>query len=337
MSQLLQRARSSRSLLGSCGSLRAAQLSSPSTQWACLVNRVSTPAQLQRCFGRRHNHEQRAREIFQGILNQRLARSRRVVWIFIGTNCLVFLFWVRAELDARQGRYEGIRDMYKGFTLSLDNVREGRWQTFLTSAISHNELGHLAFNMFSFQAFASEAILFGMRTRTLVILGVGSAIASGMASIQDWMRKGRTDVHGLGASGIVSGIGTAMAFIAPHSRFNIMFIPVGIPLWMLMVGYICYDSYKLNSGQTHVGHAAHLGGAAFGALFYALMWRKPILLSRLSPKPSPPKPSPPTSSPPRPPVSPPGQLPKHLKGKGKAADGKPLQNPGGSSKPGKRR
>ncbi|KAI1139054.1 hypothetical protein F5Y05DRAFT_412918 [Hypoxylon sp. FL0543] len=178
--------------------------------------------------------------------------------------------------SADASRYEAIRYMRDHYTLSMTNLYQGRWYTILTSAISHYDFSHLAFNMISFSTFTRCAIeMGGLRGPSILALGVGSAVASGAASILDWYRKGAYNVFGLGASGVVSGIGAAMACMMPKQRFYVFFIPIGIPLWALMLGYIAYDSYGLNHFQkSGVGHAAHLGGAAYGALFYALRLRR---------------------------------------------------------------
>lgn len=65
-----------------------------------------------------------------------------------------------------------------------------------------------------------------------------------------------------------------MLAVRPWAPFQIILIPVDIPLWVLMIGYIAYDSYRLNSNESTIGHSAHLGGSAFGILFYSLFLRK---------------------------------------------------------------
>lgn len=223
--------------------------------------------------------------------------KRLVVWPFIGLNVVVFLWWQSAQSEAQrngkdlartpQQRAVGARStiaindpatgqlkhMVDNYALSLRNIREGRWHTLLTCAISHATLDHLVFNMISFNAFAGFAIMNGVPLPALLALGVGSGLASDMACLYDWNRK-RKEVPGLGASGVISGLGTAMACMRPMASFGIILIPIGIPLSLLMVGYIAYDSYRLNSEKSNVGHSAHLGGSAFGVLFYMLFLRK---------------------------------------------------------------
>lgn len=220
--------------------------------------------------------------------------KRLVVWPFIGLNVVVYLWWMSAEAEAHQNARElrvagvhphhntidindpatgQLKHMVENYTLSLRNMREGRWHTLLTCAVSHATLNHLAFNMVSFNAFAGFAIMCGLPLPTLLALGLGSGLASDLACLYDWNRK-RKEIPGLGASGVISGLGTAMACMRPTASFGIIFIPIGIPLSLLMVGYIAYDTYRLDSEESNVGHAAHLGGSAFGVLFYTLFLRK---------------------------------------------------------------
>ncbi|KAI1414204.1 hypothetical protein F5Y13DRAFT_18259 [Hypoxylon sp. FL1857] len=244
-----------------------------------LTDRVCTPARARQRAERHVHHQPRTPQPPNPIHT-----SRRIIWPFIGANGLVFLWWTDARMRLDRGRhaepddfshYEGIKYMLDNYTLNMKNLREGRWYTILSSTISHINLAHLVFNMISFNAFTRCAVeIAGLRAPTILLLGLGSAVASGGASILNWYRKGTYDAGCLGASGVVSGIGAAMACIVPNQPFNILFIPVGIPLWVLMVGYITYDSYGLSHPEkSNIGHAAHLGGAAFGVLYYVFGFR----------------------------------------------------------------
>ena len=48
---------------------------------------------------------------------------------------------------------------------------------------------------------------------------------------------------------------------------------VPLPMWILLPSYIAWNYYRLSDKRSNVGHAAHLGGAAFGALFYLSVMR----------------------------------------------------------------
>ncbi|KAI0379856.1 hypothetical protein F5Y04DRAFT_258490 [Hypomontagnella monticulosa] len=283
-----------------------------------LANRALTPVEFWRRPSRRYIHQE-AQIPFQPKPKRYL-----LIWSFICANGIVFIWWGQAKLRLHEGRrtnppsparYEALQYMLQNYTLSIENLREGRWHTILTNAISHNDLSHLLFNMMGFHVFTRCAIEAGLRTPALLALGVGSALASSMAALLDWRRKHTYNVYGLGASGVVSGVGTAMACMMPYAQFQLMFIPVNIPLWVLSLGYIACDMYQLNSEKSGIGHAAHLGGAGFGILFYAVWLRKfggvaalwRLYMGRSKLPSSPP-------SPPRPPAPSHHQLPRLPRG-----------------------
>jgi membrane associated rhomboid family serine protease len=73
--------------------------------------------------------------------------------------------------------------------------------------------------------------------------------------------------QGLGASGAVMGMGAVATCLSPFAPMSLMFIPIPIPLWGLTIAYVGMDTFWLNSNSS-VGHAAHLGGFAAGAIYY---------------------------------------------------------------------
>lgn len=68
------------------------------------------------------------------------------------------------------------------------------------------------------------------------------------------------------------GVSTVATCFYPNVRMLLMGV-VPMPLWALTAGYIIYDGYFLNDAGATIGHAGHLGGAAFGALYYLLRLR----------------------------------------------------------------
>jgi len=78
---------------------------------------------------------------------------------------------------------------------------------------------------------------------------------------------------GLGFSGAVSGVVTAAALLFPTRKMLLMGI-IPMPLWVLGLGYIAYDTYSMDAVDSTVGHDAHIGGAVFGAAFYMVFLRR---------------------------------------------------------------
>ena len=72
----------------------------------------------------------------------------------------------------------------------------------------------------------------------------------------------------MGASGMVMGMSLVATCLWPTAPAGLILIPITFPLWVLTLGYVDVDTYFLKSETSPIGHAAHLGGAAFGAAYY---------------------------------------------------------------------
>ena len=67
----------------------------------------------------------------------------------------------------------------------------------------------------------------------------------------------------------------ATTMLAPNMRAGFLFLPVSMPLWVLTGAFFVVDTYFMQKEtQTGIGHSAHIGGALWGALYYALAMRK---------------------------------------------------------------
>ena len=155
------------------------------------------------------------------------------------------------------------------FTVRPSGVFEHyRLHTLLTATISHENVSHILFNMLFFWYLGRDVEVFYGRNN-LVALYVFAGVLSSLAQCGLGYWRG-DDIPCLGASGSIMGVAVAAAFIDPHKKLYIMGI-VPVQLWFLVPAYVLMDF----SGATHdrgdnIGHAAHLGGAFGGLLFYAL-------------------------------------------------------------------
>jgi len=150
----------------------------------------------------------------------------------------------------------------------------------LTSAFSHIGLGHFLFNMIAFHQFSQLLVVTpGLKAiRHFGTLIVGSALAGSAAFLshdKTAVSVGGRQVErsGLGFSGVVSGVATALALLHPYQRMLLMGV-VPVPLWLLGIGYVAYDSYAMENPDSTVAHDAHLGGAIFGAAYYMIALRR---------------------------------------------------------------
>jgi membrane associated rhomboid family serine protease len=194
-----------------------------------------------------------------------------VLTTIIVLNVAVFLAWQAASMAPALGEF-----MITNFLVSTTHLAHGLVWTVVTAAFSHNELWHLAINMFVLWSFGSVLErLWGWRVFLTFYL-VASVTASISHCLGSSLLMHNPDIPALGASGAVSGLLLAYALLFPRHRillFGIIPVPalagvlafVGIDLWGLMA--------QSRGGGLAIGHGAHLGGALAGAVMYLLFLR----------------------------------------------------------------
>ena len=75
----------------------------------------------------------------------------------------------------------------------------------------------------------------------------------------------------LGASGGIAAVLILFAMNYPHQTVLFMFI-IPMPMWVLAVLLVLFDAYGAIHRSGNVAFTAHLGGAAFGYLYYQRRW-----------------------------------------------------------------
>lgn len=195
-----------------------------------------------------------------------LVRNYSALEVLIGINIAVFLLWLG------MGRASDF--MHEHFVFSVSNAFEHwRLHTLLTANISHMELFHILFNMLFLWWFGKELeLVYGPRNFLWMYVACGllSSLAYGALSAVGWI----PGIGCLGASGSVIGIVVCCACIYPdRPAYFMWFIPM--PLKWLAVLYVGLDFVQLLDRERPdgVAHAAHLGGALGGYLFYKFDWR----------------------------------------------------------------
>ncbi|KAH7345986.1 hypothetical protein BKA66DRAFT_433641 [Pyrenochaeta sp. MPI-SDFR-AT-0127] len=206
--------------------------------------------------------------------HSQLQANKAVLYTLMGANVAVFGYAMYLKAQAAQGFPQPFIKFMQNMTLNLSDFRNGRWWTLLTANFTHVDIGHIFSNMFTlfflgrFLAHAPQ-----ITPGRYLVIAVGSAVsgAAGYLCQQYWKFQAnpRMSDHnrGLGFSGAVMGISSVAACMAPTSKVLIYGI-VPLPLWAMVAGYAVYDGYYLNSADTRVGHAGHLGGLAFGMVYY---------------------------------------------------------------------
>lgn len=205
--------------------------------------------------------------------------ARRAIWVCIGINTAVFAGWQYALPNTYLGASSHLdlaRFLSSNFILSLEHVEAGRVWTVITSAFSQAGLGHYAANMISMYAFGSVlSYAPGFAAGHIYSLVLGASIAGSLAFLAHSSSKGRTQTRRtvVGASGAVMGLGAAACCVSPRATMLLYgFIP--IPIWGIMLGYFVLDNYMLNNPNSRTASSSHLGGFAFGVLYYVLKLRR---------------------------------------------------------------
>jgi membrane associated rhomboid family serine protease len=150
------------------------------------------------------------------------------------------------------------------------------WQL-VTYGFLHGDAFHLAFNMLALASFGApvEQVLgtrrFGLYYFTCLI---GAGLVQ-LAVVTLAMQEGGRPYATVGASGGVFGVLLAFGMMFPHQRVMLLFPPIPMKAWVLVVGYGLVELVMgMTRTQSGVAHFAHLGGMAFG-LALLLAWRRP--------------------------------------------------------------
>lgn len=192
------------------------------------------------------------------------------VAVFLRERLLVIEYKKNPTLEAR----DKLARFYEHFTMSAQSLEPGRYYTIITSAFAHSGVLHLAFNMMALASFGSFAIRL-MGVPSFLALYFGSIAAGGVAQIKFWEMNRRPHVaeRGMGASGGIMGIFGAVACIMPMSQMSFLIVPMPMYVGALLNVAVSTGGMQ-GSWLPAVGHADHLGGMAFGMLFWLVAIRR---------------------------------------------------------------
>lgn len=168
-----------------------------------------------------------------------------------------------------------IFEQYKFNVSAIQNRKE--YIRLLSAGFLHADFGHLFFNMLTLYFFG-PIVLDAFGVLGFLVIYFGAIILGNLFSL--FIYKRQSWYSAIGASGGVSGILFAAIAVFPHIGIGFMFIPIPIPGYIFGALYFGYSVYMMLNPKTHdnIGHAAHLGGAAFG-LVYAIALQPQIALS----------------------------------------------------------
>lgn len=145
------------------------------------------------------------------------------------------------------------------------------WQVwrFITFQFLHADIGHIFFNMLSLYYFGSMIEEYLGRARYLafyLICGMAGA-AMYLLLWRIGMLKSGEFTPLVGASAGIFGVLIGAAQVAPNATVMLMFPPIPMKLKVFALAMIGIGAFMiLTGGRNAGGEAAHLGGAALGAL-----------------------------------------------------------------------
>lgn len=204
-----------------------------------------------------------------------------------------------ADQELREGHPGPMGLLRKHATCSLDNFREGRYYTLVSSSFMHFTGIHIACNMLGLYNLGPQMVMaFG--PGTFLAIWLGGAVACGSAELywesskqqkayvqagdtkgglsSIWKRQS-TDAHqpesvSFGASGSVLSLLGAFVGLAPKAGLTMFPIPFALPAWFATTVFASGSVYCLKENLIPgIGHAGHLGGLAFGLAYYLLRLR----------------------------------------------------------------
>lgn len=155
------------------------------------------------------------------------------------------------------------------------------WATLVSSQFLHGGWDHLLGNMLFLWIFGDNVEdALGHLRFLLFYLACGVLAGLGFAAMEPG-----SQVPMIGASGSISAVLGAYLLLHPYARIIvlILFVPIRLPAWFLLVGWFGFQFYALGMGQEGVAWIAHITGFLAGALVIPLARRRGVPLLRREP------------------------------------------------------
>jgi membrane associated rhomboid family serine protease len=154
-------------------------------------------------------------------------------------------------------------------------VEQGQVWRLLTCAFCHHRthIWHIVFNMLLLYWFGTRLeTMYGSREFLLFYLAAAGCSSVAYVALA---RYTGSNTPAIGASGAVMGIMMLYTIFYPFETFLVFWL-LPVPLWVLLGVYVLYDLHPvllaLSGDQIYTGiaHAGHLGGLAFGYVYWKL-------------------------------------------------------------------
>jgi membrane associated rhomboid family serine protease len=165
--------------------------------------------------------------------------------------------------------------------LDVDAVLHGEVWRLLTYAFLHDtsNIWHILFNMLFLWWFGTDLEdLYG--PREFLTFYLTAAVLGGLSYVAAVQLRLHAGAVALGASGGVTAVLVLCACHFPR-RVIYLFLFLPVPIWAFVVFSVVQDAFGvLGHSENGIASSAHLGGAAFGFLYYKLQWRLSGFLPR---------------------------------------------------------
>lgn len=144
---------------------------------------------------------------------------------------------------------------------------------FVSSMFTHFSIGHIFFNCLTLYFFG-PMIEHTIGPKKTLIAYIAGGLFSAVIFFLVYSFIIPSNFALLGASGAVYTIIVLCAMYYPNAKAGLLFIPIQIPLKILVAIFITIDILFM-SGRvaTGIAHLAHLGGALMGFILY-IIWNK---------------------------------------------------------------
>lgn len=232
--------------------------------------------------------------------------GRRLCWLICGVNTAIYLVWKIPRLAPFMTRtfthhplsgrsYTLLTSMFshKSFihllanSMALASFGSAATHYFTLEQLKHGEHQQEATAKWHFLAFFISAGLFSglvshtaackvlfprlvnQFTASAVIKNSPAATAISSTAVKTATAAPREILPSLGASGAIYAAVTVSALAFPDAQVSLIFPPfVSIPIQAGVGGLVILDMIGIIRGWRMFDHYAHLGGAAFGAIYY---------------------------------------------------------------------
>lgn len=160
--------------------------------------------------------------------------------------------------------------------------QRNEFHRFITSGFIHSGYIHLFFNLFTLYFFGSQMerifnFMFGSKgVIYFLILFIVGVIVSDIPTYFKYRHS--PGYNSLGASGGVAALVFSFILFNPTEKLYILFIPFGIPGFILGTLFLVYSYYQSKNSGDNINHDAHLYGALFGLVFSTII--QPSILLR---------------------------------------------------------